>query len=97
MDMTFWYLTHNNPFAVPCKYGFRQGDDCPVCKARCNDWSEYVDVGVGSVPVTYHMLCEVCGAEGRNSGTDVVWLEPCDETPGGYKEINTKEKAGTYT
>jgi hypothetical protein len=87
MDMTLWYLTHNNPIEVPYEYGFQQGDRCPKCGARCQDWSEFIDVGVGSVPVTYHMVCLICDAEGRNSGTDVVWFEPCEESEYGMKEL----------
>jgi len=76
MNLMLWYLTHNNPEAVPVQYGFfRQGDVCPRCGARCHDESEMVDVGIGSVPVTYEMYCLVCGMEGHNIGRDVIWIE----------------------
>lgn len=62
------YLIKNKMFGQVSRYWWREGDICPNCGFICADDSEYVDVGVGSVQVTYEMTCYVCGAEGHMTG-----------------------------
>lgn len=90
----------NNTFSVPlywCKGAkgtVNRINTCPICSTPMLDDSEYVDIGIGSVPVTHAMECinPYCyGYRESNSGLSVVCLiETWWGGPFPYKEVDSK-------
>ena len=77
---------------LPVNKWYRPGDSCPRCGEIMHDDSEYVDVGVGMVQVTYNQFCHGCGLQAGNAGTEVMY---CIEGPDGDL-INWVEEAQSH-